>query len=86
VTITGHEAALDRLYIDAVAGDDILDASLLPAGVIAFTADGGTNDDILIGSSGTDVLLGGDGDDVLIGGPGVDTLDGGSGSNVLIQD
>lgn len=83
--ITGGEAANDRLTINALAGDDVVDASGLAAGVIGFTADGGDNNDVLIGSDGDDVLLGGLGDDVLIGGPGVDILDGGPGDNIIIQ-
>ncbi len=86
VNISGSEAANDRLSINTFAGDDTLDASALAAGFIALTADGGIDDDVLIGSGGADLLLGGDGDDVLIGGPGIDVLDGGSGSNIVIQD
>jgi Ca2+-binding RTX toxin-like protein len=86
VTLTGSEAANDRVTINTLAGDDVVDASGLPAGIIALTADGGIDDDVLTGSAGADILLGGAGDDVLIGGPGVDVLDGGTGSNILIQD
>jgi Ca2+-binding RTX toxin-like protein len=84
VNLTGAEAANDRLTIKALAGDDVVTAAGLGAGVIQFTADGGTGDDILIGSAGNDTLLGGDGDDVLIGNGGQDILDGGLGNNVLI--
>lgn len=82
--IAGAESANDRLMVDAVFGDDIVDASRLAAGVIQLTADGDEGNDVLIGSSGNDTLLGGAGDDVLIGGPGQDALDGGTGDNVLI--
>jgi Ca2+-binding RTX toxin-like protein len=85
VNITGSEAANDRLTINALSGDDVVEASGLAAGAIQLTADGGFGDDILVGSDGADVLLGGDGDDVLIGGLGIDVLDGGAGSNVFIQ-
>ena len=85
VTITGAEAANDRLSVNASAGDDVVEATGLAAGAIAFTADGGQGDDVLLGGAGNDILLGGDGDDVLIGGPGFDTLDGGSGNNIVIQ-
>ena len=92
--ITGSEPANDRLVVNTLAGDDVVDASALSAGAIKLTADGGDDDDILIGGDGDDVLIGGAGDDVLtggagddvlIGGPGVDTLDGGPGDNILIQ-
>jgi Ca2+-binding RTX toxin-like protein len=86
VNITGAEATVDRLTVNALAGDDVVDASALSADAILFTADGGDGDDVLIGGAGNDTLLGGDGDDVLIGGPGQDILDGGSGDNILIQD
>jgi Ca2+-binding RTX toxin-like protein len=86
VNITGAEAANDRLTVNALAGDDVVEASGLAAGAIQLTADGGQGDDILVGGAGADVLSGGDGDDVLIGGPGIDVLDGGPGDNVVIQD
>jgi Ca2+-binding RTX toxin-like protein len=86
VNITGAEANLDRLTVNALAGDDVVDASGLSADAILFTASGGDGNDNLIGGAGNDTLLGGDGDDVLIGGPGQDVLDGGSGDNTLIQD
>jgi Ca2+-binding RTX toxin-like protein len=86
VTITGSEAANDRLTINALGGDDVVSAADLAAGIIGFTADGGEGADVLIGSPGNDTLLGGPGDDVLIGGPGFDVLDGGPGNNTLIQD
>ncbi len=85
IKVVGAEAANDNLVLNALAGDDVVDASKLSAGVIQFTADGGDGNDVLIGSAGNDVLRGGDGDDVLIGGPGQDTLDGGLGNNILIQ-
>jgi Ca2+-binding RTX toxin-like protein len=86
INITGAEAANDRLTINALAGADVVEASGLAAGAIQLTANGGTEDDVLVGSAGDDTLLGGDGDDVLLGGPGTDVLDGGLGDNVVIQD
>lgn len=83
--ITGSEPANDRLTLNLLAGDDIMDAVKLAVGVIQLTANGGDGADVLLGSAGADVLSGGAGDDVLIGGPGVDVLDGGSGNNVVIQ-
>ena len=85
VNITGAESANDRLTVNALAGDDAVDASALLAAAIAFTADGGADNDVLIGGDGNDVLLGGEGDDVLLGGPGIDVLDGGPGDNIVIQ-
>ena len=85
VNITGAEAANDRLIVNGMAGDDVIDGSGLAVGAIQFVADGGTYDDVLIGGDGNDVLIGGDGDDVLIGGDGTDVIDGGLGDDVEIQ-
>jgi hypothetical protein len=85
VNITGAESANDRLTINALAGDDVVEASGLLAGAIQLTANGGDGADILIGGDGNDVLLGGAGDDVLIGGLGLDVLDGGDGDDTEIQ-
>jgi Ca2+-binding RTX toxin-like protein len=74
------------LRINALRGDDVIEASGLSAGAIGLTEDGGDGNDVLIGSAGNDTILGGAGDDVLIGGPGLDILDGGTGDNILIQD
>ena len=78
-------ASNDTLTINALAGDDAVDASGLAADAIKLTADGGAGDDVLIGGEGDDVLNGGAGDDVLVGGPGIDILDGGPGDNIVIQ-
>jgi Ca2+-binding RTX toxin-like protein len=84
VNISGAETT-DQLTVNALAGDDVIEASGLSADAIHFTADGGDDDDVLIGGAGNDTLIGGAGDDVLIGGPGQDVLDGGTGDNILIQ-
>ena len=86
VNLTGTEGANDTLAVNTQAGDDVIEATGLVAGAVNFVADGGTGDDVIIGSAGNDVLNGGDGDDVLIGGPGQDVLNGGTGNNILIQD
>jgi len=66
VNITGAESANDRLTVNALAGDDVVDGSGLAAGAIQLTANGGDGDDVLIGGAGQDVLNGGPGDNVLI--------------------
>ena len=86
VNITGAEAANDRLSVNLLAGNDVLDGSGLALGAIQLVADGGIGDDVLIGGAGNDSLFGGAGDDVLIGGPGLDLLDGGPGDNIIIPD
>jgi Ca2+-binding RTX toxin-like protein len=84
-SIVHAEAANDRLTVNGLNGDDILDASTLPADAIGLTLSGGMGADVVLGGAGNDILHGDEGDDVLIGGPGSDTLDGGTGSNTLIQ-
>ena len=83
VSISAANAASDRLTVNALAGDDVVDASGLNS--ILLTADGGNDDDVLIGGDLADTLLGGAGDDVLIGGPGADINDGGTGDNVILD-
>ena len=63
VNIVNVEAAFDRLTVNALNGDDTVDASGLPADAILLTEDGGNGDDLLIGGDGDDTLLGGNGDD-----------------------
>jgi Ca2+-binding RTX toxin-like protein len=85
VSVSGAVAGSDRLTVNVLAGDDIVDASGLAADSALLTVSGGDGDDVLIGGDGSDIILGGAGDDVLLGGPGVDTLDGGAGDNVVLQ-
>ena len=85
VNIIGAEAANDRVTVNALAGDDVVEASGLLVGAIQLVANGGDNNDILVGGDGNDVLSGGEGDDVLVGGLGIDVLDGGNGDDVEIQ-
>jgi Ca2+-binding RTX toxin-like protein len=86
VNVANAEAANDTLAINALGGNDNVDASALHANTVNLTIDGGAGDDKLTGSAGNDSLFGRDGNDVLIGGPGLDVLDGGPGNNVLTQD
>jgi len=86
VNIVGTDPALDTLTIDALAGNDVVTAADLQAGIINLIINGGPGDDVLIGSHGDDIIFGGEGDDILEGGPGQDAIDGGPGNNVIIQD
>ena len=85
VNVAGAIAGSDRVRVNALAGDDVVDATNLAAGAALLTIDGGDDDDVLIGGAGNDTLFGGAGDDVLIGGPGVDVIDGGTGDNVVLD-
>jgi Ca2+-binding RTX toxin-like protein len=71
--------------VNALADDDVIDASGLAASSALLTANGGDGDDVIIGGNGPDTLNGDAGDDVIIGGPGADTIDGGTGDNVVID-
>jgi Ca2+-binding RTX toxin-like protein len=75
----------DKIVINGLGGNDVIEASGVDASLIQLILDGGEGDDVLVGSEGNDILLGGNGDDVLLGGNGVDVLDGGPGDNVVIQ-
>jgi hypothetical protein len=48
VNVTGAEAANDRLTVNALAGDDVVEASGLAAAAIQLTADGGDGNDVEI--------------------------------------
>ncbi len=74
VQITGNEPLNDRLTVNALGGDDTIDASGLQANAIALTLNGGDGADKLIGSQGADLVNGGRGNDVALMGAGDDTF------------
>jgi Ca2+-binding RTX toxin-like protein len=95
VRIVGAEAGLDRLVVNALGGDDIVDASAVLAGAIDLTLNGGDGNDVLIGGDGNDILNGGRGSDIMDGGPGddifiwnpgdgSDVIEGGSGQDTMV--
>jgi Ca2+-binding RTX toxin-like protein len=73
VTIA-HADATDRLVVNGLGGDDLIDASGLKAGRIDLQVFGGVGEDIVIGSAGNDTVNGGDGDDVALLGAGDDVF------------
>jgi Ca2+-binding RTX toxin-like protein len=83
VNITGSEGANDSLVIKALGGNDGVTASTLPAGVVKLTVDGGTGNDVLLGSQGADSLLGGDGNDFVSGDNGDDLALLGDGDDIF---
>ena len=93
VQITGADGQqLDRLVVDAAAGDDYVDASGLVNNAVTLTVFGGEGADFILGGDGNDTLdggphddsvLGSDGDDVIVGGDGDDVLIGGQGNDTL---
>ncbi len=71
IAVANADAGADRLLIQTLAGNDRIDASAMPAGII-LTLDGGAGDDTVIGGNGDDVLIGGGDNDTISGGRGND--------------
>jgi Ca2+-binding RTX toxin-like protein len=84
ISISGVDAGLDGLTIDAGAGDDAINASGLTANLFQFSILGGDGNDAITGSNGDDTVDGGVGDDILSGEDGDDTLAGGDGFDIII--
>jgi Ca2+-binding RTX toxin-like protein len=85
VSVTQSEA-IDTLEIDALGGDDSVNAFSLLASVTTLTVDAGTGNDRLLGSRGDDILLGGDGNDFIDGVQGNDFVQMGAGDDVFQWD
>jgi Ca2+-binding RTX toxin-like protein len=62
----------DKVTVRGGGGSDVINALSVGADVASLTLEGGSGNDILIGSAGNDVLNGGTGNDVLFGGDGDD--------------
>ncbi len=74
VNIFFQEQALDRLTLNALGGDDVINATSLEADGIQMTMNGGLGEDIFLGSEGDDLINGGDGNDTALMGAGDDTF------------
>jgi hypothetical protein len=76
VRITGAESTSDTLTVNALGGDDMVDASLLPANLIGLELNGGAGSDRIFGSQGDDTFVwnSGDGGDTIDGQAGLDKL------------
>ncbi len=74
VDIFNAEQANDRLVLNGLGGDDVIDATSLEADGIRLTVNGGLGDDVILGSEGGDLVSGGDGDDLALLGAGDDTF------------
>jgi hypothetical protein len=79
VSITNTVPTNDRLLVNTLGGNDILDASDLAGGLIKLTVNGGTGNDILTGSQGFDDFLWTPGD-------GSDAIDGSAGGDRIVVD
>ena len=74
VSIANAEVANDRLTVNSLGGEDVVNAGGLAAGVIRTTFNGGLDEDIFIGGAGGDLVNGGDGNDTALLGAGDDTF------------
>jgi len=92
VGITSEDVDKDSITFNALGGNDSVDGSKLPAGVVPVVLDGGIGNDTVLGGAGDDLVFGGDdndklsgaaGDDDLLGGNGNDVVDGGAGADEL---
>jgi Ca2+-binding RTX toxin-like protein len=68
------EGANDRLTLNGLGGDDVIDATSLEAGAVQLTMNGGLGADLFLGSQGDDLVNGGDGDDIALMGAGDDVF------------
>jgi Ca2+-binding RTX toxin-like protein len=82
VTVFGLQAttnlfftdANDRLTLNGLGGDDVIDATSLEAGAVQLTMNGGLGADVFLGSEGDDLINGGDGNDLALMGAGNDVF------------
>jgi Ca2+-binding RTX toxin-like protein len=74
VNVFFPEQANDRLTLNALGGDDTVDAKSLEADGIQLTMNGGLGIDLLLGGEGGDLINGGDGNDTALMGAGDDTF------------
>src|SRR5205823_10727134 len=77
VRVTGADPTLDTLTVNGLDGNDTIDASGLPAGLIGLTVTGGAGNDIVLGSPGVDTFVWNPGD-------GSDTAEGQGGPDALV--
>jgi Ca2+-binding RTX toxin-like protein len=74
VNLFFQEQANDRLVLNALGGDDVIDATSLEADGVQLTMNGGLGNDLFLGSEGDDFINGGDGDDTALMGAGDDVF------------
>jgi Ca2+-binding RTX toxin-like protein len=76
----------EKLVVNMNGGDDSFSATGDLAALISVTVDGGTGNDIILGSNGADTLIGGDGNDFIDGQQGNDLAQLGAGDDVFQWD
>jgi Ca2+-binding RTX toxin-like protein len=85
VTISRTEAN-DSLTVNGRGGNDVIDASTLPATSLKLTLDGGAGNDRILGGATNETLLGGSGNDFIDGNRGNDTAFMGAGDDTFQWD
>ncbi|HUI37851.1 MAG TPA: hypothetical protein VLZ04_10200 [Gaiellaceae bacterium] len=81
-----HQEPSDELDVNSLAGNDVIDASGLPAGSITLALAGGDGNDTLAGGKGAETLLGGAGNDTVDGNAGNDLGVLGAGDDTFVWD
>ncbi len=89
--VSGLPAALDIraadradiLEVDARGGDDVVDSTAVTADGLAYRANGGTDNDTLLGGDRDEFFIGGDGADVVFAGSGDNVAFGNDGDDIL---
>ena len=74
VRVFDAERDQDRLTLNALGGNDVVDATAPGADGIQLVLNGGLGNDTISGSDGADFVNGGDGNDLVFMGPGDDTF------------
>ena len=74
VNIFSPEQANDRLTLNGLGGDDVVNSGSLEADGVQLTVNGGIGADVFVGSEGGDLLNGGDGNDMALMGAGDDAF------------
>ena len=86
ITVDGLQIGNDLFVVDALAGNDVVNASALPVSLLNFVLFGGIGNDTLQGSQGVDAISGGDGDDFVDGNGGADLVNLGAGNDTFRWD
>ena len=73
VSVVGGKVGVDKLVVNALAGEDTINASEVKPGAIDLTLNGGIGNDTLTGGEGNDLIVGAQGTDTEFGGAGDDT-------------
>lgn len=74
VNVFQLDPAADRLTLNGLGGDDVIDATSLEADGLKLTMNGGLGADIFLGGEGGDLINGGDGNDTALMGAGDDVF------------